>query len=69
MHLTITFPAGHDDMAIAERAAEQGLWLWPLSGSYVTRNIRNGLILGYGNVAGQAIPGAVEKLRAAMSGV
>jgi GntR family transcriptional regulator / MocR family aminotransferase len=67
MHLTVTFPSDRDDVAIAERAAELGLWLWPLSGSYVTKKVRKGFILGYGNVAAQAIPGAVEKLRAAIS--
>jgi GntR family transcriptional regulator/MocR family aminotransferase len=69
MHLTVTFPPEYDDVAVAEKAAEQGLWLWPLSGSYLTKNVRKGLILGYGNVAAQAIPGAVEKLRAAISAV
>lgn len=64
MHLTVTLPSGYDDVAIAEQAAEQGLWLWPLSRCYVTKNLRHGLVLGYGNVAARAIPGAVEKLRA-----
>jgi GntR family transcriptional regulator / MocR family aminotransferase len=69
MHLTVTFPTEIDDVAIAERAAELGLWLYPLSASYVTKNVRKGLVLGYGNVAAQAIPGAVEKLRIAIAGV
>ena len=66
-------PAGgvgdRDDVAIARKAAEQGLWLWPLSASYVTKNVRKGFVLGYGNVAPEAIPGAVEKLRAAIASV
>lgn len=66
MHLTVALPSGYDDVAIAERAAEQGIWLWPLSRSYVTKNLRQGLVLGYGNVAAQAIPDAVEKLRASV---
>ncbi|MBV8116216.1 MAG: PLP-dependent aminotransferase family protein [Silvibacterium sp.] len=69
MHLTVTFPSDHDDVAIATEAAEQGLWLWPLSGSYMTKNVRKGFILGYGNVAAGAIPGAVEKMKAAIFGV
>jgi len=69
MHLAATLPAEYDDVAIAERAADQGLWLWPLSASYVTKNARKGFVLGYGNVAAQAIPGAVERLRAAIAGV
>ena len=67
MHLTVTLPSDFDDVATARKAAEQGLWLWPLSGSYVTKNVRKGFVLGYGNVPAQQIPGAVEKLRAAMS--
>jgi GntR family transcriptional regulator / MocR family aminotransferase len=69
MHLSVTLPSDFDDVATARKAAEQGLWLWPLSGSYVTKNVRKGFVLGYGNVAEQAIPGAVEKLGAAMSSV
>jgi GntR family transcriptional regulator / MocR family aminotransferase len=69
MHLAVTFPSDHDDVAIATKAAEQGLWLWPLSGSYMTKNVRKGFILGYGNVAAQAISGAVEKMRAAIYSV
>jgi GntR family transcriptional regulator/MocR family aminotransferase len=63
MHLTATFRADRDDVALARRAAAQSLWLWPLSTSYMTRHARKGFILGYGNVGVQAIPAAVEKLR------
>jgi GntR family transcriptional regulator/MocR family aminotransferase len=63
MHLTATFRTDRDDEAIAERAAEQRLWLWPLSRSYMTNNVRKGFILGYGNVPVQRMPSAVEKLR------
>ncbi|MGC1300362.1 MAG: hypothetical protein WA869_35485 [Alloacidobacterium sp.] len=69
MHLTVTFSARIDDVAIAERSAELGLWLFPLSGSYMAKNVRKGLVLGYGNVAAQTIPGAVEKLRTAIASV
>jgi DNA-binding transcriptional MocR family regulator len=54
-------------VAIAGKAAERGVWLWPLSGSYVTSSVRKGFVLGYGNVAAEAIPAAVEKMRAAIS--
>jgi GntR family transcriptional regulator/MocR family aminotransferase len=67
MHLTATFRADRDDVAVAMRTAAQGLWLWPLSRSYVTKHVRNGFVLGYGNVAIQAIPAAVEKLRVALT--
>lgn len=66
MHLTATFGADlDDDVALATRTAAQGLWLWPLSTSYMTKPVRKGFVLGYGNVAMQAIPAAVEKLRLA----
>lgn len=68
MHFAATFrrDAERDDVAIARRAAAQGLWLWPLSRSYTAGNPRKGFILGYGNVAPQAMPAAVEKLRIAI---
>jgi GntR family transcriptional regulator / MocR family aminotransferase len=67
MHLTATFRTNRDDVAIAERAAEQRLWLWPLSRSYMTKNVRKGFILGYGNVPAQRMTSAVEKLRSILS--
>jgi GntR family transcriptional regulator / MocR family aminotransferase len=67
MHLTATFRANRDDVSVAEKAAAQGLWLWPLSRSYVTKNIRKGFVLGYGNVATQTMPTAVEKLRSVLA--
>jgi GntR family transcriptional regulator/MocR family aminotransferase len=68
MHLTTVFRSNQDDVRFAERAAKSNLWLWPLSTSYVTRNFQSGFVLGYGNVATQAIPRAVEKLRAVLGG-
>jgi GntR family transcriptional regulator / MocR family aminotransferase len=68
MHLTTVFRSNQDDVGFAERAAESNLWLWPLSTSYVTKNIQSGFVLGYGNVAKQAIPRAVEKLRVVLGG-
>ena len=63
MHLAATFRTDRDDVALATRAAAQGLWLWPLSRGYVTRHARKGFVLGYGNVGIEAMPAAVEKLR------
>jgi GntR family transcriptional regulator / MocR family aminotransferase len=67
MHLAAVFPVKRDDVAMAEEAAKQGLWLWPLSRSYITKNVRTGFILGYGNVATHAMPRAVGKLRSALN--
>ena len=69
MHLAATFRAGfdRDDVTLAERAAVQKLWLWPLSKSYVTKDMRRGFILGYGNVAPQTMPKAVAKLKSLLT--
>lgn len=69
LHLAATFRSDRDDLAVAEKAAEQGLWLWPLSKNYVTRNVRKGFILGYGNVSTQMMPAAIAKLRSALTRV
>jgi GntR family transcriptional regulator/MocR family aminotransferase len=63
MHLTAAFRSDRDDVALAHKAAAAGVWLWPLSRSYMTKNVRKGFVLGYGNVAAQRMPAAVEKLR------
>jgi GntR family transcriptional regulator / MocR family aminotransferase len=66
MHLTVTLPNGLNDVEIADRAARESLWLWPLSPSYITKAAARGFILGYGSTAPAEIPGAVEHLRAVL---
>ena len=63
MHLALMLPEGSIDMEISEQAARQKLWLWPLSTSYAGEKSRPGLILGFGNTAGEEVPAAVCKLR------
>ncbi len=48
---------------IAERAARQNLFVWPLSTSYLSDTTRPGFVLGFGNTAAKDIPNAVRKLR------
>jgi GntR family transcriptional regulator/MocR family aminotransferase len=62
MHLAVTLPKGSRDQEIAERAARQNLWIWPLSPSYLGA-ARPGVILGFGSTAVTEIPAAVRKLR------
>jgi GntR family transcriptional regulator/MocR family aminotransferase len=62
MHLAVTLPKGSRDQEIAERAARQNLWIWPLSPSYLGA-ARPGFILGFGSTAVANIPAAVRKLR------
>lgn len=63
MHLTVTLPPGSRDVEIAERAARQSLWTWPLSASYLGEGKRPGFILGFGSTPVKEIPSAVRKLR------
>jgi GntR family transcriptional regulator / MocR family aminotransferase len=68
MHLTVTLPDGRCDLEIAKRAAQQNLWIWPLSTSYLGKVARPGFILGFGSTAAAEIPRAVRKLRHVLTG-
>jgi GntR family transcriptional regulator / MocR family aminotransferase len=63
MHLSMALPKGMHDVKIAERAAQQKLWVWPLSRSYIGETSLPGLILGFGSTRIDEIPRAVRKLR------
>jgi len=63
MHLAVTFPHGIRDRAIAARAAQERLWLWALSPSYLGEKVREGFILGFGSTPAAQIPRAVSRLR------
>jgi GntR family transcriptional regulator/MocR family aminotransferase len=63
MHLAVTLRQGSRDVEIAERAARQKLWIWPLSPSYIGKAPRQGFILGFGSATTTEIPNAVRKLR------
>jgi GntR family transcriptional regulator/MocR family aminotransferase len=63
MHLAVTLPEGFSDQQIAAIAALQGLWLWPLSPTYVGEPLRQGFILGFGSTTSAQIPAAVRRLR------
>jgi len=62
MHLAVALQNRRQDLEIAERAARQGLWLWPLSLSYLGEP-RQGFVLGFGSTPVAEIPQAVRKLR------
>jgi DNA-binding transcriptional MocR family regulator len=63
MHLVATLPKGLRDRPIAEQAAQQNVWLWPLSGCYLEKAVRQGFILGFGSTSPEEIPKAVRRLR------
>jgi GntR family transcriptional regulator / MocR family aminotransferase len=69
LHLTITLPAGTHELAIAERAAQQKLWLWPLSRQYIGngKGAQPGFVLGFGNVELKEIRPAVRKLQSLLA--
>jgi GntR family transcriptional regulator/MocR family aminotransferase len=67
MHLTVVLnnvlKNRSRDVEIAELAAQQNLWLWPLSQYYVADPDRSGFVLGFGSTDVAEIPRAVHKLR------
>ncbi|MGH9604577.1 MAG: PLP-dependent aminotransferase family protein [Terracidiphilus sp.] len=67
MHLVAMLPDGFDDREIADRAGRQQLWMMPLSSYYMGRAPRQGLVLGFGSTSIDQVPGAVKRLRAALT--
>ena len=66
MHLVVTLPPGLSDQKISARAAQEGLWLWPLSAAYAGTNARQGFILGFGGTKADEMLHQVRRLRKAM---
>jgi GntR family transcriptional regulator/MocR family aminotransferase len=66
MHLVVTLPPGLSDRKISARAAQEGLWLWPLSSAYIGANVRQGFILGFGGTKAEDMPHQVRRLRRAV---
>jgi GntR family transcriptional regulator/MocR family aminotransferase len=63
MHLVVTLPAGLSDQKISARAAQEDLWLWPLSAAYVGAHVRQGFILGFGGTKAEEMLDQVRRLR------
>jgi GntR family transcriptional regulator/MocR family aminotransferase len=68
MHLVVTLPPGVSDLKISARAAQEGLWLWPLSAAYAGTNVRQGFVLGFGGTKADDMLHQVRRLRKAMRG-
>ena len=64
LHLTVTLARYVSDTKLAERAARQKLWIWPLSTCYssLSEIALPGFILGYGSMSLDDIPRAVREL-------
>jgi len=63
MHLAVTLPKGISDREITKRAAQENLWLWPLSPNYWGDSPRQGFTLGFGSTPALEIPKAVRQMR------
>ena len=63
MHLVVTLPPGLDDRKISARAADEGLWLWPLSTGYAGAKVRQGFILGFASIRAEDMADGVRRLR------
>ena len=63
MHLVITLPPGLSDQKISARAAQEGLWLWPLSAAYAGARVRQGFVLGFGGTKADEMVRQVRRLR------
>jgi GntR family transcriptional regulator / MocR family aminotransferase len=63
MHLSVTVSKTTNDRKIAARAVEEGLWLLPLSTSYLGEASRQGFILGFGSTSVKEMPQKVRKFR------
>lgn len=63
MHLSVTLPEGYLDSKIAKMAAEEKLWLWPLSHCWTGSRGRHGFILGFGNTPEEKMRSGVARLK------
>jgi GntR family transcriptional regulator/MocR family aminotransferase len=66
MHLVVTLPPGLSDRKISARAAQEDLWLWPLSAAYAGTDVRQGFILGFGGTKADEMLPQVRRLRKAI---
>ena len=66
MHLAVILRKGFRDRELANHAARQNLWLWPLSSAYLSKNSRHGFVLGFGSTSAKEMPRAVSRLKQSM---
>jgi DNA-binding transcriptional MocR family regulator len=64
--LSVSPRGGVSDIAIATRAAQDKLWLWPLSPCYSNGTPRQGFLLGFSNIPEDQMSAAVRRLRQAL---
>jgi DNA-binding transcriptional MocR family regulator len=66
MYLTILLSRGIRDKDVAERAAQERLWVQPLSPAYLGDTVRQGLVLGFASTSVGEVPKAVGHLKSVM---
>jgi len=62
LHLVMHLPVGVDDKALAQAAAEAGIWVRPLSNYYAGTVRTHGLLFGYATVQEEDIAPAFDRL-------
>ncbi|HEX4228253.1 MAG TPA: PLP-dependent aminotransferase family protein [Bryobacteraceae bacterium] len=67
MHLVLKLPDWLRDVEISRRAADQQLWLWPLSPCYMGKESQQGFILGFASTPAAEMPRAVARLRSILA--
>jgi GntR family transcriptional regulator/MocR family aminotransferase len=67
LQLVCAFPEGTPDVAIGDRAAKEGLWIWPLSSAYLGKTPRPGFILGFGSTDRREVHESVKLLARLMN--
>ena len=67
LHVTVRFPAGLDDQAVAAAARGLGVEVLPLSGFAVDEAPAGGLLIGYGHTHETAIDRAVRRVAQAIA--
>jgi GntR family transcriptional regulator / MocR family aminotransferase len=68
LQLVCAFPHGTADVTIGDKAAQEGLWVWPLSSSYLGKAPRPGFILGFGSTDKKEISEKVSRLARLVNG-
>ncbi len=66
MYVAVTLPDGYCDTEISAKAADARLNLAPLSPAYVSREPRQGLILGFGSTPNDLIHDSVRAMKSAI---
>ncbi|HWF47662.1 MAG TPA: PLP-dependent aminotransferase family protein [Bryobacteraceae bacterium] len=67
MHLVVKLPDWLPDVEISRRAADQQLWLWPLSPCYLGKVSQQGFILGFAATPAAEMSRAVARLHSILT--